>query len=210
MTTPLKKFLAGLAIVAAFVPGLALADPTCAYVFGSVNGQTITTPAIIVTVPSSDALTDPVYVHVDQTEQTILGYSIEVPGAYGGTYGNPVFVPGVSQYVPSFSVTLPGLNLSPSRCVDIHGASVPAVPIQIPGSTLTLPGVVASVGTIIVNAIGNSFTAPGQVVTYNGTQIIVPNQSYATPSVPVGTPAQSVTVDINGTVEQARCLAPNS
>ncbi len=206
----LNRFLAGAVAVASFVPGLALAAPTCAYVIGHVDGQTITTPALVVAVPSSDALAEPVVVHVDQTAQNIIGYSVTLPGFGGGTYGSPVFVPGVSQAIPAFSFTLPGLPLDTNRCVDFNGATIPAVPVRIPASALSLPGVTADVGAILFNIAGNAFTVPGSVVSYDGKQILIPEQNAATPGVPVGTPDKSITVDINGVKESARYLPPRS
>jgi hypothetical protein len=206
----LKRSLAVLAAAVAFIPGLALAEPTCAYVFGTVNGQTFTTPAVLVVVPSSDALSKPITVHVDPEQQTILGYSLTTPGVDGGTYGSPVFVPGVSQYIPSFTVNLPDINLTPSRCVDVNGLVIPAVPVQIPASQISLPGVTTEVGAIIVNLVGSGFTAPGHIFTFDGATVVVPERNLSTPSVPVGTPNQSIVVDINGTVTAAKHLPPNS
>jgi hypothetical protein len=209
-TLSLKKTLAAAAVAAAFAPGLAFADPTCAYVIGNVNGHTVTTPAVLVVVPSSDALSQPINVHVDPTTQTILGYSVTTPGANGGTYGSPVFVPGIAQNIPSLSFSIPDLDLGPSRCVDVGGVVVPAVPVHIPASQITLPGVGAEVGSIIVRIIGQGFTAPGRAFTFDGKTVVIPERDAGTPSVPVGTPAYTLTVDVNGAVTQAKYLPPNN
>lgn len=204
----LKRFLVGAAFAGLAVPGVALADPTCAYVIGHVNSYTVATPAVPVIVPDSDASNEPVYVHTDAVGQTILGYSVGVPGINVGTEGQGVFIPGVSLSIPSFVLTIPELNLTPSRCVNVDGVSTPAVPIYIPESVLTLPGATADVGAILLNIVGHPVTAPGQVITFDGKTVVIPAQSGGVPSVPVGTPDQSITVDINGALQTAHYLTP--
>jgi hypothetical protein len=209
-TRQMKRFLVGAAVAGLAVPGVALADPTCAYVVGHVDSVTVATPAVAVVVPDSDTATQPVQVHLDEEEQTILGYSVTVPGVDLGTYGDMVFVPGISQVIPSISATLPELNITPYRCINVDGVSTPAVPVNIPASVLTLPGATADVGSILINIIGNPVTTPGKVITFDGKQLVIPEQTGGVPSVPVGTPAQSITFDINGTIESARYLPPNN
>lgn len=205
----LKCVFAGLAFVATAAPSIAMADPTCVYVIGHVNTHTVTTPSLLVVVPDSDAAVQPVAVHVDDTTQTILGYSTRAPGASGDSYGQGVFVPGVSQNIPSFSVTVPQINLTPSRCVNVNGVSTPAVPVYIPASVLTLPGATGDVGGILLNIVGNPVTAAGAFVKYNGNTIVIPNQNTGVPGVPVGTPNQSLVVNIDGVLETARYMTPN-
>lgn len=205
----LKRFLVGAAVVASSIPGIALADPTCAYIIGHVDGKTVTTPAQTVVVPDSDALAEPIFVHLDETSQNVIGYTIALPGSNAGTYGSPVFIPGFFQQVPSFSFTVPSLPLNISRCIDYTGASVPAIPFRIPASAFTVPGAVANVGGAIFNVAGNPFTAPGAIITYDGKQIFVPEMSGAIPGGAVATPNKSITLDINGTLESAKYLPPH-
>jgi hypothetical protein len=207
-TLTLKRFLVGAAVVGVAVPGLAMAEPTCVYVISKVDSVTVTTPAVAVVVPDSDTEVQPIRVHLDEHEQVILGYSVRVPGADAGTEGQMVFVPGVAQHIPSISTTLPELNISPSRCVNVDGASTPAVPVRIPASVLTLPGASAEVGAILINIVGHPVTAPGKVITFDGKQIVIPEREAAVPAVPVGTPNQSITFDVNGTVTSASYLTP--
>jgi hypothetical protein len=209
-TRTLKRFLVGAVFAGLAVPGLALAEPTCVYVIGHVNSHTVATPAVTVVVPDSDAAIQPIRVHLDETGQTILGYSVRLPGPDLGTEGSPVFVPGISQHIPSVSFTLPELNLTPNRCINLDGVSTPAVPVYIPASAITLPGGTADVGGILLNIVGQPLTAPGKVITFDGKTIVIPERNEGVPSVPVGTPDQSITVDINGTVQTAHYLAPNS
>jgi hypothetical protein len=209
-TTSLKRFLVGAAFAGLAVPGIALAEPTCVYVISKVDSVTVTTPAVAVIVPGSDSDTQPVRVHLDEQEQVILGYSVRVPGVDVGTEGNMVFVPGIAQHIPSISTTLPELNISPSRCVNVDGVSTPAVPVHIPASVFTVPGAVADVGAIFINIVGHPVTAPGQVITFDGKQVVIPERNAAIPSVPVGTPNQSITFDVNATLTSARYLSPNS
>lgn len=210
MASSIKRILVGAAVVASLAPAIALADPTCAYVIGQVNGKTITTPAQLIVVDPSSALAQPVVVHVDETTQNIIGYSITAPGANGGTNGSPVFVPGASQYIPSFSFTIPNLPLTTTRCVDFNGATVPAVPVKIPASALQVPGVVANVGGAVFNVVGNPFTAPGQVINYDGKTVFIPEMNAATPATNVGTPNKTITLDLNNPASCATYLPPRS
>ncbi len=209
-TRSLKRFLVGAAFAGLAVPGLALAEPTCVYVIGHVNSHTVATPAITVVVPDSDAAVQPIRVHLDETTQTILGYSVRLPGPILGTDGSPVFVPGISQNIPSISLTIPELNLTPNRCINLDGVSTPAVPVYVPASALTLPGGTADVGGIVLNIVGHPLTAPGKVITFDGKTIVIPERDAGIPSIPVGTPDQSITVDVNGTLEVAHYLTPPS
>jgi hypothetical protein len=205
----LKRLLVGAAVAAVSVPSLALAEPACAYVIAHVNSYTVATPAVTVVVPDSDAAIQPITVHLDETAQTILGYSLTVPGPVLGTDGSPIFVPGISQYIPSISFTVPELDLMPSRCINVDGVSTPAVPVRIPASALTLPGGSADVGGIIINIVGAPITAPGKVITFDGKTVVIPEQNAGIPSVPAGTDGQTIVVDVNGTVKSAHYLPPN-
>jgi hypothetical protein len=206
----LKRFLVGAAFAGLAVPSLALAEPTCVYVMSKVNSVSFATPAVTFVVPDSDAEAQPVRVHVDEHEQTILGYSERVPGVDLGTEGNLVFVPGISQDIPSVSFTLPELDISPSRCINVDGVSTPAVPVKIPESVLTLPGATAEVGAIIINIVGSPVTAPGRVIMFDGKTIIIPTQDSLIPSVPLGTPSMSIIFDVNGLLQKATYLPPNT
>ena len=206
----LKRFLVGAAFAGLAIPSAALADPTCAYVIANVDSYTVATPAVAVVVPGSDGTTQPIRVHVDETGQTILGYSVRVPGVDFETDGQGVFVPGISQHIPSIAVTIPQIGLTPSRCINVDGVSTPAVPVYIPASVLTLPGATGEVGSIIINLVGHPVTTPGQFITFDGKTSVIPAVSGSVPSVPVGTPNQSITVDVNGAVSSARYLTPPS
>jgi hypothetical protein len=205
----LKRFVAGAAVVASTVPGLALAGTTCVYVIGQVGGQTVTTPAFPIVIPASEALTDPVRVHLDEAAQDIIGYSLALPGADAGTEGTPLFsIPAISETLPGFSLHIPLVNLARYRCVDASGASVPAVPYFIPGSAFTLPGGFVDVGAVFFNLTGRRFAVPGKLLTFDGKQVIIPTQSGNTASVPVTTPDSSVTLDLDNASYTLRYLRP--
>lgn len=206
---PLKRFLVGAALAGMAVPSVALAEPTCVYVMSKVNSVTFATPAVTFVVPDSDAEAQPVRVHVDEVTQTILGYSVREPGVDLGTEGDLVFVPGISQEIPSVSFTLPELNISPNRCINVDGVSTPAVPVKIPESVLTLPGATAEVGAILINIVGSPVTAPGRVIMFDGKTIVIPEQDSLIPSVPLGTPGMSIIFDLNSLLRWARYLPPN-
>lgn len=205
----LKRFLLGATVAATALPGMAMAGTTCVYVVSHLDGQSITTPAFPIFLPASQALTQPVRVHLNETAQNILGYSLNLPGLDLGTEGTPLFsIPEINEQIPSFTFTLPELNYAPFRCVDASGVTVPAVPYHIPASALLLPGGFADVGGIVFNITGQELVIPGKVLRFDGKQIIFPEQTGSTPAIPLGTPDLSVTFAINGSVKVLRYLAP--
>lgn len=204
----LKRFLVGAAFAGLAVPGLAMAEPTCAYVLGQVDGVTVATPAVPIVVPGSDAQVQPVRVHVDDLEQSIIGYSVRVPGADVGTDGYPVFVPGISETVPSVSASLPTLDYTQMRCVNVDGISTPAVPVFVASTSLTTPGTAVNVPLIAINILGNPVTTHGQAIIVEQKTVIIPAIDTVVPGVPVGTPAETIVVDVNGTLQTARYLVP--
>ncbi len=212
----LKRFLAGAAVATVALPGLALADGgdgatgLCVYVIGNVQGQTVTTPAIPIVLPASQLLAQPVRVHLDETAQNILGYSLNLPGLDLGSFGSPLFsIPAINETIPSFTLTLPDLNYQRHYCVDVSGATVPAIPDHIPASAILLPGGFADVGGIVFNLAGDELVVPGKVLRFDGKQIIFPEQTGSTPAIPLGTPNMSVTFTLNASTKVLRYLMPH-
>lgn len=207
-TMLLSLATAGAALVG--LPGEAAASGnTCVYLLGTIDGQTVTTPAVMVLVPESDILVDPIRVHVDPTTQEILGYTLKTPGLDQGTEEQYLYVPGVSQLLlPELATSIEDLVIDENFCVS-YGVTTPAVPIYIPESALEVPGAVAEVGAIYMNIAGQAErVVDGHIITFDGHAIIVPGVNTVVPPVPVETPDASVTVDINGALETAHYLAP--
>lgn len=175
---------------------------TCVYVLGTVNGRTITTPAVAVVVPASSVALGPLRVHVDPTTQNVLGYHIAVPGVDESTPALGVYVPGVNQTIPSFTVTLHDINVSNKTCVSF-GVTTPAVPIHIPASALTIPGAVVETPEVAVNLLGIHKTVSGQIITVEGRTIVVPGVNETIPSLSIGTPDRTLQVNINGVLYTA-------
>jgi hypothetical protein len=177
-------------------------------VFGSVNSQTVATPAVVVVVPDTTFANQPIRVHLDTIQQTILGYSVRTWDVNYGVEGQSVFVPGISQGVGTVYATLPAVPVdSKVNCVNF-GVTTPAVPVYIPGSALTVPAAATNTPNIQMTILGHPVTAPGQVISAGGQTVVIPNMAQAVPGVPVGTPNQSIVVNINGTVQQAEYIAP--
>ncbi|EPX58002.1 hypothetical protein D187_004536 [Cystobacter fuscus DSM 2262] len=209
MISSLKRFLVGAAFTSMALPSMAMAGTTCVYVLGHTPGGTVTTPAVPIYVPASEALTEPVRVHLDETAQTILGYSLNLPGLDLGTEGTPLFsLPEINEEIPSLSLTIPAVDLTRYRCVDVTGATVPAIPYYIPASAILLPGGFVDVGAIYFNITGHELTVPGKLFTFDGKQIIFPAQSGSTPSIPVTTPDLSVTFNVNNATVLVHYLQP--
>ncbi|MGM0879200.1 MAG: hypothetical protein ACQEWV_32340 [Bacillota bacterium] len=180
---------------------------TCVYVFGTVEGKTVTTPAVLITVPDNGATIDPVRVNVDPTNQEILGYSLSIPGADAETEPQTFYVSSISQEIPAYSATLNDLNIENKTCVSF-GVTTPAVPIYVPESSLQTPGTVVNVPAIYLNILGEKRVVNGQVINIEGKNIIVPGVNEVVPPLTVETPDQSVIVDLNGELTGAHYLTP--
>jgi hypothetical protein len=178
-------------------------------VFGTINGQTVTTPAVMVLVPESEILVDPVRVHVDPTDQAIVGYTVKTPGIDQGTEEQYLYVPGVSQLLlPELQTSIDDLEIDENVCVS-YGVTTPAVPIYIPESALQVPGAVAELGAIYMNIAGQvDHVVDGHIITFEGNSIIVPSVNAVVPEIPVETPDATVAVDIDGMLWIADYLTP--
>jgi hypothetical protein len=179
---------------------------TCVFVFGTINGQTVTTPSVMVVVPPTSVILGPTRVHVDPDNFTILGFTLTTPGADQTVNGTSLFVPGVDRTVPSYSATLDGLNVSNKTCLNF-GVTTPAVEIDVPTSVLTVPGALVDTPEITINALGINKTVAGQTLTIDSQTIVIPGDTETVPSQTVGTPACTLAVGLNGTVLTAPVLA---
>lgn len=198
-----KPLLVASAIVA---PSLGHATGnTCVYVLGTVEGKDVTTPSIMVIVPETLVTLGPLRVHVDGTEQNIVGYTLATPELDLSTPEKSLFVPGVEEEIPSYSLTIHDINIENKTCVSF-GITTPAVPIHVPASALTVPGAVIETPEVTVNTLGGSKTVPGQVITIEGKTVVVPGIDTVVPSLTVGTPDRTIAVDINGALHSARIM----
>jgi len=178
---------------------------TCVFVFGTINGRTVTTPSIPIIVPPTTVVLGPTRVHVDSTSDTILGFTLTTPGVDQTVNGTSLFVPGVDRTVPSFSATIDDLNVNSKTCVNF-GVTTPAVPIEIPTTVLTTPGAVVDTPEITINTLGVHKTVSGQVIYVNGYTVVVPGKTIVVQSVTVATPDKTIGVDINGAAAYANAL----
>lgn len=207
-----KRFFVGATAAAALsVPGIALADPTCVFVVGSVDSVQVATPAVIVVVPDSEAGVQPVRVHLDEQEQTILGYSVRTPGVDEGANPPAVFVPGTEATVEPIVANTLQLPIETGRCQHA-GVSTPAIPVYVPGSVINTPGASVPLPAIELNVLGRPVTTSGQAITLESKTIIIPAYERGIPSVSVGTPDETITVTFstNGAIETVKHLPPNS
>jgi hypothetical protein len=179
---------------------------TCVYVFGTIAGRTVTTPGVLVPIPDTSIALDPGLVHVDETTQEILGYSLRLPGLGLEPEDRELYVPGVDGWIPSFTVRLNDLNLSQKTCVSF-GVTTPAIPVHIPASALTIPGVVFDTPAIRMNVLGQQRTVGGQVIVYDGRTIVIPGVNTVVPPQTIETPDATIIADINGTLRAARYMA---
>jgi hypothetical protein len=178
---------------------------TCVFVFGTINGRTVTTPSVMIVVPPTSVVLGPTRVHVDSQAENILGFTLTTPGVDQTVNGTELFVPGVDETVPSFSATINNLNVDNKTCVNF-GVTTPAVPIEVPASVLATPGTVVSTPEVTVNALGTSYTVDGQTITIGDQIIVIPGVNAIVPSVTVDTPNNTIAVDLNGVAAYANCL----
>jgi hypothetical protein len=178
---------------------------TCVFVFGTINGHSVTTPSVMILVPPTSVVLGPTRVHVDPVNQNILGFTLTTPGADQTVNGGTLFVPGADPSVPSFSATINDLNVSNKTCVNF-GVTTPAVPIEVPASALQAPGAIVATPEITINALGVQKTVAGQTLTLNCQVIVIPGVNEVVPSVTAATPDQSISVDLNGIAGFARLL----
>ena len=207
-----KRFLVGATAAAALaVPSIAMADPTCAYVVGVVDNVTVATPAVIIPVPDSSADIQPVRVHLDATEQNVIGYSVRTPGVDEGTNPQRVFIPGTEVVINPVVLTTPALPISAYRCVN-QTVSTPAVPVYIPASMFTTPGAAVQVPLIELNILGRPVSTQGMVLSLPSKSVVIPDFSTAVPSVSATTPEKTigVTFSTGAAVQFARFVAPTS
>jgi len=183
------------------------AGNVCAYVTGSALGQTITTPAFAVIVPDTSATTDPLRVHLDETQQSIAGYSLRTPGVDHEIAGQNLFIPGPTADIPSFTRPLPQVETDHGLCA-AAGVTTPAVPVHIPASMLQIPGASLDVPAINVTFLGKQITTPGKVVFLEGRTIILPGADATVEPITVETQAKSVTVTFDATQQPPSALPP--
>ena len=180
------------------VTALRSSGQLCAFVIGEVGGQSVTTPAIPVYVPDTEASVDPVKVHVDESNQDILGYSIPVPGVDYGTEGQDLYVPGVDTEIPTLVATLPELGINLQTCL-AAGVSTPAIPVHVPASVLTVPGAFVEVPAIGLNLLDREITVAGRVLETEGRTIVLPGADAVVPALEIQTPERTIALEIDGT-----------
>lgn len=211
-----KCFLFGLAVIGSLsgcvepevgLTSQAEAGNVCAFVTGTIGGQTITTPVVAVIVPDTAAAVDPIRVHVDETDQSIVGYSLRTPGIDHEVAGKDLFVPGPGVNVPSFSATLPTIDGATQHCL-AAGVTTPAVPVYIPASMLEIPGASTDVPAITVTYLGKQSTVPGRTLSLPGRTIILPGADAAVPPITVETLEKSVVVEFAATGQPPSPLPP--
>jgi hypothetical protein len=202
-----KNILAATLVASSFsLPAISqAAGNTCVYVVGNVDGHSVTTPALMVVVPETAVNLGPLRVHVNGTNQNVVGYHITTPELEATTPGQSLYIPAVNKDVPSFTVSIHDINVANKTCVSF-GVTTPAVPVHVPASALTIPGAVVDTPEITVNALGVSKTVSGKVITVEGHTIVVPGVDAVVPSMTVNTPDKTVAVVVDRRVQAAQLM----
>ncbi|WP_139488787.1 hypothetical protein [Brevibacillus dissolubilis] len=210
----MKRFLPVLSALALLLSAgttVSAAEPgnTCVYVLGHIDGKTVTTPAKAVVIPDSAFSVSPAKVHVDETLQKILGYSLNVPG---GDVETPpldgIIVPGYSTEIPSYTFKIQDLNIDECFCYS-NGVETPAVPVHIPESALTVPGTKTLLPTISMNILGQQKLLSGYLLETEDEQIVVPEVDLGLPPLNLATPDSTIMLNLNGGWETVKFLPHN-
>lgn len=178
----------------------ALAGQTCAYVIGDIDGELVTTAAVLLSVPPGSVDVDPIVVHVDETDQTIAGYSFHVPGVDEGWDPDEIFVPGAEAASSAMVETLAELDLDLMFCLE-GSRTTPAIPIYIPASELTAPGAFTNVPAIHFDLLGREWSLPGQMLLTEKHTIIIPAFSAVIPPRHQEVPDGTIGVELDGELE---------
>lgn len=194
--------LSGLTMMA---PSTAKAGDTCAFVMGTLNGRTFTTPAVMIPVPDTIVGVGQGQIHVDETTQEILGYSISVPGLTGTSIPQNVFIPGFEIEIPSYALTLADISAVSYTCVSF-GVTTPAIPVNVPASKINIPGYYVTVPAIDLTLAGKHISVPGKTLQVGGNTIVIPAYSNTIQPVTVATPDETVTVNLNGSLREGDLL----
>ncbi len=181
------------------------AGNTCAYVFGTVDGRAVTTPALLIVVPETAADMSPLRLHVDGTNQNVVGYEVKLPGIDTASPVNQLYVPAVRQPIPSLTITIDDVAIANKTCVSF-GVTTPAVPVHVPASALAVPGAVVETPEISVNTLGIKRTVGGTILTYAGHTIAIPGVDAVVPSLTAATPDRTISVVVNQQVQSARMM----
>src|SRR5437660_3546222 len=166
-------------------------ENTCVFVFGTIEGRVVTTPAIPIVVPPTTVVLGPTRVHVDPATQTIQGFTLTTPGADQTVNGTTLFVPGVNKTVPSFSATIDDLSVSNKTCLNF-GVTTPAIPIDIDTIILQTPGAEVNTPETTINPLGVHQTVDGQTITLYGQTIVIPGKHVVVPSRTIDTPDKTI------------------
>lgn len=170
------------------------ASDTCAYITGTVQGNAVATPAVLVITPAVSVVTTPARVVVDETTQSIIGYQLNTPLINGTIPGDGVFVPAHQAGIGAHVATLDDLNLGAFRCINL-GVTTPAVPIYVPPSFLDLPGTVTTTPGTTLTISHKQVTVPAVNVALPNRDVLVPGVNQTVPPLHVETPQQSIIIN---------------
>lgn len=177
-----------------FCAHAAYAADTCAYITGTVQGNAVATPAVLIVTPAVSVVTTPARVIVDATSQSIIGYQLNTPLVDGTLPGDGVFVPAHQAGLGAYVASLDQLNLGAFRCINL-GVTTPAVPIYVPASFLELPGTVTTTPGTTLTISQKQVTVPAVTVALPGRDVVVPGVNETVQPIHVETPAQSVVIN---------------
>ena len=179
----------------------------CAYAVVNIDGEVMAHPVVIVALDEGSVAIDPVIVHVDATEQSVLGYSIATPEISYQTDPVSIFVPGVDKTIEHEVHVLQELEREVFHCVHA-GTTTPAIPIYIPASSLQIPGTQTHVPAITVNWLGQTISYPGTVITTEDHEIYVPSAGITVEPVTISIPDHTIAIPVEQSIEIIPVLEP--
>ena len=138
----------------------------------------------------------PVRVHLDEEEQSILGYSLRTPGVDEGTDPETVFVPSTEVTVNPIVASTPELGIPVGQCVN-QTVTTPAIPVYVPETVLNTPGAFVEAPVIELNILGHPLTTRGHVLQLPGKTIVIPALNTGVPAVSVTTPNETIAITLS-------------
>lgn len=189
------------------VAGVTPREPPCAYVLGQMGPATVATPAVVVLVPPERAGVQPVRVHLDEEGQTLLGYSLRVPGEdEPPASAGRVFIAGGSSLARSVTSSLDA-NGTGLTCEHL-GVSTPAIPIHVPRSVFHAPETLVETPAFALQLADRIWSAPGYVLSLPEVTLVLPAHRLQDSASPWPIAEQLLFVEMGGEMRTARYLPP--
>ena len=184
------------ATLLAFPLTASASEPLCAFVTGDVGAEAYAAVAAVTVVPDSEFEARTLDLFVDDTDLTLLGIDLVLPGLFQPAEDLVVFVPGTSLIGGLFADLDLDLDLDLTTCV-IGGVQTPAIPITVPQSALSTPAFAGTTPSLSLDVLDEEFTIHGISFAHGGNTFILPGREFVIPGQEVCVPGGALIVDLD-------------